>query len=116
MNSGTALLAEMAFGTVDANGNATVMLGPARSRDTWQVKLVAVDCAGSTEALCSVYVGPNASAPYLRDTTLTGASGDSTDAAAGTVRPGEYVTCVWSGATPGTRARMVITGSKLVAG
>lgn len=101
---------------LDGSGNGQAKVGPISSREIWYPSNVHVFAnAGSVtnEASCLVYVGTSVGPNTFRDGTLSGSSGDSTDAVnADEVKVGEYIFAVWSGGDPGAKATINVTGQK----
>lgn len=102
--------------TLDINGNGIASVGPISARETWYPANVHVSVNPgnvTNEAQCLVYVGPAVEANYFRDGTLSGSSGDSTDAlSADMVVVGEKIFAQWIGGDSGFVATLVITGEK----
>jgi hypothetical protein len=101
---------------LNGSGNGTAKIGPATAREVWHPANVHVSAnVGNVtnEAACIVYVGDAVGPNNFRDGTLSGSSGDTTDAVnADEIGPGQYIFAVWSGGDPGARGTMVITGTK----
>lgn len=106
--------------TLDANGNGTAKLGPAGAAETWQVANVHVktnQAPGSIthEATCYVYAGTSADDTAFADSTFTGSSGDTTDAAAAVpLTVGEWIWAVWHGGDPGAQGIVRVSGSRVI--
>jgi hypothetical protein len=102
--------------TLDGSGNGVAKVGPQSAREIWHPENVHV--AANTgnvtnEASCLVYVGDAVGPNNFRDGTLSGSSGDTTDAVnADEINQGEYVFAVWSGGDVGVMATMIVTGEK----
>lgn len=102
--------------TLDGSGNGTVQLGPISAREIWYPSNAHVSAnIGSVinEAQCIVYVGTTVESNNFRDGTLSGSSGDSTDAInADQINMGEYVFAQWIGGDAGAIATLSVTGNK----
>lgn len=102
--------------TLDGSGNGVAKIGPSSAREIWHPENVHVSANTgnvTNEASCLVYVGQTVGANNFRDGTLSGSSGDTTDAVnADEITVGEYIFAVWSGGDAGVTATMVVTGSK----
>lgn len=101
--------------TLNGAGAGTARLGPAGHGITWTLGTISVH-TGQAVAVgtcqCSIYVGDDASAVNFTDSTFSGDTGDSTDAASGRqIRLGKWVWAAWSGGVPGDTATLTITGS-----
>ncbi len=67
------------------------------------------------EAQCRIYVGPSPDPQYFVDATLSGSTGDSTDAVASQpVRLGSFIWAVWAGGDAGSVATLNVTGTKTI--
>lgn len=81
---------------------------------TWNLAGVAVSAAtNQAEASCSVYVSygiQSATAADLQGTTQMGSTGDTCTCTA-TLKPGDWITVVWTGGDPGAVATARIFGS-----
>lgn len=104
--------------TLDGSGNGQVQVGPISAREIWYPSNAHVSAnSGSVtnEAQCLIYVGTSVGTNTFRDGTLSGSSGDSTDAInADEIRVGEYIFAVWIGGDPGATATLNVTGDKEV--
>lgn len=99
--------------TLDGSGNGTAKVGPTSLREVWTVGAASIRVATATdEAQCSIYAGPDTSAPNFVDLSFTGSSGDSTTNFAAPVIAGSYVFAVWEGGDAGQVATLVVTGTK----
>lgn len=94
--------------TINAAGAATVKLGPQGGWQAWRVSRISVSINSSEDgAECRVYAGEPNDASLLLG-TYTGAL----DTASGepiTLQPGEFMTIVWAGGTPGNLASVALT-------
>ncbi len=102
--------------TVNANGNATVQLGPQGLGTVWYPAAVTVSTTTGVNdvSVCNVYAGP---AGILTPTQLLGTiptGGAGVLAAAVPPLPvGWYLTVVWTGGVSGDTAAVNVTGSKV---
>ncbi len=111
----TVPLSTWATVTLDGSGNGTAKVGPTSLREVWTVAAAAVKVAtAAAEAQCSIYGGPDTSAPNFVDLSFTGSSGDSTANFGAPIIAGSYVFAVWAGGDPGAVATLVVTGSKAI--
>lgn len=101
--------------TLDGSGNGTVQAGPSGPGESWDVTSVAVIVSTNTaEAVCKVYAGHAATAPYFRDITVDGSTGDATDKCNGTLGKGQYIFAVWSGGDSGATATLNVSGTRSI--
>jgi hypothetical protein len=104
--------------TLNASGNGTAKIGPISSRETWYPANAHVSAnigQVTNEAQCIVYVGDGVGPNNFRDGTLSGSSGDTTDAIGNDViKQGQYVFAVWSGGDAGALATLTVTGEREV--
>lgn len=111
-------LYESASVTLDGSGNGSVRLGPVGPRELWQPTTARVSASSNTaEASCKVYAGPAAQQQYYVDGTLSGSTGDSTDAISGYVigrTQSAFVWAVWAGGDAGANATLIVAGTKSV--
>jgi hypothetical protein len=102
--------------TLNGSGNGTAKIGPISSREVWHPANVHVSAnigQVTKEAQCIVYIGQTVGANNFRDGTLSGSSGDTTDAVKNDeLQQGEYIFAVWSGGDANVQATMVVTGEK----
>lgn len=104
--------------TLDGSGNGTLKLRPPGPSEHWFPTVASVKCSTAvSEAACRIYVGQSASDQNFVDGTLSGSTGDSTDAVGGyeiarTRDPN--IIAVWSGGDAGATATMQINGTKTV--
>ena len=123
---------ETATVILDGSGNGTATITPGapspgggvgvgrNSGLTWDVIGVAVNVApltGHTEpvnqARCSVYLSygiQSATQADFQGSTATGSTGD-TDTLTATIRPGDWITAVWTGGDVGAIATMRVLGT-----
>lgn len=101
--------------TVNANGNATVQLGPQGLGTVWYPAAVTVSTTSGVNdaSVCNIYAGPYG---ILTPTTLLGTiptGGAGVLAAAVPPLPvGWFLTAVWTGGKSGDTAAVNLTGSK----
>jgi hypothetical protein len=101
--------------TLDGAGNGTLRMIPAGGSQTWLPATVSVSASSNTaEAQCKIYIGPSATDAYFVDGTLSGSTGDSTDAVAGYQADthGNSLWAVWSGGDAGAQATMTVHGTQ----
>lgn len=100
---------------MNASGNATISLGPTRSRDSWKIDRISVTCTTNTlEATCEIYVGIGVAQSTFVDSTFTGSSGDTSDAVGKVIRAGENIFAVFTGGDIGATATVNVYGTKVV--
>jgi hypothetical protein len=115
-------LSQSAVVTLNALGNGTAQLGPLNQRESWAPAVVSVKTnqapgAIINEAQCKIYAGPDTSDSNYVDGTLSGSTGDSTGNVAGqSVVCGEYISAVWTGGDAGAQGRVIVSGTKQLAG
>lgn len=104
--------------TLDGSGNGIAKIGPISARETWYPVNAHVSANighVTNEAQCIVYVGDGLGPNNFRDGTLSGSSGDTTDAIANdVVKQGQYVFAVWTNGDPGVLATLTVTGQREV--
>jgi hypothetical protein len=102
--------------TLDGSGNGRIKIGPQSSREIWHpvnAHVAANTGAVTNEASCLIYVGQTVEPNNFRDGTLSGSSGDTSEAINNDeIKNGEYVHAVWSGGDPGVNATLNVTGDK----
>lgn len=93
--------------TVDASGNATAIISVA-SGPSWEVKQVGVTVTGTTLIpVATTYIGTNSAGVFI-SSSYTGDS-DTDSVPNVTLRVGDSICAVWSGATPSTpRAKLTV--------
>jgi hypothetical protein len=102
-------LSESASGITDANGECRVSLGPLRSFEVWNV--ISTTVANTGTALvptAKLYRGGEAPSRLI-DGTYTGTL-DTTDTAY-SLRSGEKVVAVFTGASVGTQCTVTVEGT-----
>lgn len=109
--------------TFDGSGNGKAPAGPVHTGEVWHVASAAVATSQGAanvvkDAQCQLFLGAIATLGQLLDTTLTGSSGDTSDApaAAGPIYPGQVITAVWTGGDAGAVATMSINGTREIPG
>jgi hypothetical protein len=106
---------------LNAQGAGTAQVGPRSARESWVVDVVSVKTNQTAativnEPQCKIYAGSDTSDSNYVDTTLSGATGDSTGRASGkSVVCGQYVFAVWAGGDAGAQGRLNVTGTKSIA-
>lgn len=102
--------------TLNASGNGIAQVGPQSAREIWHPANAHVSAnigQVTNEAQCIVYVGATVGPNNFRDGTLSGSSGDVTDAINNDeITNGNYVFAVWTGGDPGVQATLNVTGEK----
>jgi len=114
--------------TLNGSGNGTARISPGQpgapgsgvgagrnSGLTWTLQGVAVSVSApvTADAACSCYIsyGVQSSGPQdLQGTSQTGSTGDTCTVTA-SLRPGDWITCIWTGGDPGHYATMRVFGS-----
>lgn len=98
--------------TLDANGNGTASIGPEVGQ-RWFLTVAALYIpATNSFPVCNVYVGSEASADNIVDTSYSGA-GDSTGRVTGyPLTHGQKVWAVWTGGPANTRATLSLYGEQ----
>jgi hypothetical protein len=102
--------------TLNGSGNGTAQITPPgpRTAPNWSVTNVFVSVATNTlESTAQLYVSrgiKSATAFDARGQTATGSSGDQY-AVGFNLRPGDWLTVVWTGGDAGARATMTIKGT-----
>jgi hypothetical protein len=101
--------------TLNGSGAGTARLGPSGHGVIWIIGNINVhtgQAVSTGTCQCTIYVGDDTSAVNFRDSTFSGDTGDTTDAASGEqIRLGKYVWAVWAGGVPGDLATVTITGT-----
>jgi hypothetical protein len=100
---------------IGGQGNGTASLGPGGHGITWTLGTISVRTAQTVATgtcQCTIYVGDDTSPVNFLDSTFSGDTGDSTDAANGQqIRLGKYVFAVWSGGVANDIATLTLTGT-----
>lgn len=101
--------------TLSGSGAGTARLGPSGHGITWTLGSISVHTAQAVSTgtcQCSTYVGDDTSAVNFLDSTFSGDTGDTTDAASGQqIRLGKYVFAAWSGGVANDIATLTLTGT-----
>lgn len=102
-------------GTISAAGSVTLSCGPAGVGQSWSPDQagIATSVGALDTATCAIYVGPQATAPYLVAQSYSG-GGDAIGLAGYRLQPGEFVWAVWASGTSGSTAQLNVTGTKNV--
>lgn len=102
-------------GPVGAGGSATLVTGPQGIGASWSLDQAGFSTSvGAVDtATAAVYVGPQATQPYLVAQSYAG-GGDAAGLAGIVLQPGEFVWVVWSAGTPGSTAQLKVSGMKSV--
>ena len=108
-------LTETGDTTLDGDGNGTAKLGPTGNGEVWTPASVSVICSSNaSEATCALYAGTSPTAPYFKDLSVDGSTGDATDRCNVPVPKGSYVWAVWTGGDPGATATVNVDGTKAI--
>jgi hypothetical protein len=108
-------LSETTSATLNGSGDGTASLGPTGPNESWLPSNVSVTCSANTaEATCKVYAGPVPTAPYFKDITVDGSTGDATDRCNLPVPKGWRIWAVWTGGDAGATATLNVDGTKTV--
>jgi hypothetical protein len=96
--------------TLNASGSGTVSFGPARPREKWIVKRVAVQVSSTTlEAQAKIYRGTVGVGSYISG-TVTGSTGDTDDGLSEVLWSGETLSVQWTGGDVGATATVTYWG------
>lgn len=97
--------------TLDGSGNATVVIGPQGSLQTWYPSRLSTTVSTNvSEPVFKFYLGRTANNASYIDGTFTG-SNDSTPIDNNLVlHPGEVLLCTWTQGDPGASATVTIGG------
>ncbi|MGH3121721.1 MAG: hypothetical protein ACRDND_11955 [Streptosporangiaceae bacterium] len=109
-------LQESGWVTLDASGNGTLKMVPYGGAVAWLPSVLSVKASSNTaEASCRNYIGPAPADQWFVDGTLSGSTGDSTDAVAGRQvdTHGNSLWAVWEGGDPGATATMTVSGTQV---
>jgi hypothetical protein len=99
--------------TLDSGGNGTVQAGPSSPGEQWQLAIASVSVSSNaSEAQCKVYLGADTTQANYADGTLSGSTGDSTDAVSYPLNPGQSIWAVWAGGDAGATATLVLQGQR----
>ena len=101
LKSGSAIL--------DASGSGTLVLGPERAGESWEVTRISVTCTSTLQTVVTVYENV-----VSTQTALFNSKAGNSDVAAGdppmTIPSGSRVVIVWTAGTPGAAATAVLKG------
>jgi hypothetical protein len=99
--------------TVNAQGQATVSVGPQGRGTTWYpaAAFVTTTTGAADNSTVSVYVGAQVQENLQGGQSYAG-GGDTVSLAVVSMQPGDYLIAVWSGAVPGAVATLNVTGSQ----
>ncbi len=92
---------------VNAEGVATITLGPVPSWRLWTISTLTVSLSAGN-GTARVYQGQSVDAGQLIEGTYSG--DQDTTSRLDSLRPGEAVTVQWTAATPGAIARVMLRG------
>jgi hypothetical protein len=98
---------------LDGSGNGTLRMVPYGGSLTWLPSVVSVKASSAAaEAQCRNYIGAAPVDAWFVDGTLSGSTGDSTEAVAGRQvdTHGNALWAVWAGGDPGAVATMTVAG------
>lgn len=103
--------------TADGSGNASITVGPTIAHTRWKLERYSVKATGVTGGIVSftLYRGATAGGQVIDSTPYQG-QGNTSDGNNVDLYPGEYVTGVWSGASPGSACSFTIQGQQYVKG
>lgn len=98
--------------TVPGSGTVHISLGP-EALNTWYVThcVISTTTGAADTSTCAVQLGPVAQGIVPGGQSYAG-GGDSVSLGGRVLRPGEYVTAIWSGANPGDLATLTIYGEQ----
>lgn len=98
---------------VGGGGAATVRIGPSGTGTRWYPQQVTVSTtSGAADtSTCTIYLGPVAVASQVIAQSYAG-GGDVLGLAIPMMQPGDLLTAVWAGGTPGDHATLVIIGDQ----
>lgn len=102
---------------LNASGNGTAKVGPKSARETWHPDNVHVSANQNAinESQCRIYAGDSPIQSNYRDGTVSGSSGDQSDAvSASIIKCGQYIYAVWSVGDANVIATLNVTGTKEV--
>lgn len=93
-------------GAFNASGIATVVLRN-NGLSRWVIRNTAVTTTSDRQTACKTYRGADVDSNLIDATRVGNARSSDTVVE---VNPGEYVTAVWTGGTPGTIATVIVSG------
>lgn len=92
---------------LDSNGDGSVTLGPTATSQVWTLSVIGVRCATNMqESICQIYLNN-----VLVGTTTWGSTGDADTDISYTLRPGQVIEAVWTGADANTTAYLSFVAS-----
>ncbi|MGH3283223.1 MAG: hypothetical protein ACRDPD_00805 [Streptosporangiaceae bacterium] len=106
---------ESASVTLDGSGNGILKMVPYGGGLAWLPSVVSVKASSdAAEASCRIYIGPAATDQWFVDGTLSGSTGDSTDAVSGRQvdTHGSTLWAVWESGDAGAEATMTVSGTE----
>lgn len=100
-------------GIIGAGGTVSLQAGPQGIGASWALDQagIATSVGALDTSTCAIYVGPQATAPYLVAQSYAG-GGDAIGLAGYTLQPGEFVWAVWSSGSAGSSAQLKVSGIK----
>jgi hypothetical protein len=100
-------------GTTGAGGTVSLQCGPQGVGASWSLDQagIATSVGATDTATCAIYVGPQATPPYLVAQSYAG-GGDAVGLAGYVLVPGEFVFAVWASGTAGSTAQLKVSGMK----
>lgn len=101
---------QSATGTFDANGRATVSIGPTVYGARWNVTRLVVSTTSTAETQLRVYRGSEQASRLVDSTYTANQNTSETDVTLGTL---ETLLFVWTGGDPGAIATAVIEGDQV---
>ena len=97
--------AEVASSIADAAGKATAVI-PVPPGPTWEIQQIGVTFTGTLIPVCTTYVGTNEFGVFISQTLIGNSDTDSQPRTS--LRSGESVAAVWTGATVGAQGRLTV--------
>lgn len=93
--------------TVPASGNITVIISNMTAGPNWNVKQISIAVSTATlSPSCNTYIGTNAAGVFISN-SLTGEA-DTDSQPNVTIKYGESICAVWTGADVGAVARLTV--------
>jgi hypothetical protein len=89
-----------------ASGTLAITIGPIPMGPSWEIKQISIRSSSVLETTAATYIGVDASGVFI-SRSFTG-NADTDSAPNVTLRPGDSVSCVWEGGTPGAVATLTI--------
>lgn len=97
---------------LDANGTGRVTFGPSRPNTEWDIYRVSVKVSSNTdEPQANIYRG-SVSPGSLISGTYSGSNDTDSEITDGTLFPGQYYTCEWTGGDVGATATLTFYGQE----